>query len=80
MLGLPTWAGSDLLFMCNKSIFPQKGLLWIMESSTGAIPVVPLELAFIIKERRERSSLVNVALARNDLAVFKSNYIFYFDG
>ena len=51
-----------------------------MESSTGAIPVVPLELAFIIKERREMSSLVVLLLARNDLAVFKSNYIFYFDG
>lgn len=50
-----------------------------MESSTGAIPAVPLELAFI-KERREISSLVVLLLARNDLAVFKSNYIFYFDG
>lgn len=50
-----------------------------MESSTGAIPGVPLELAFI-KERREISSLVVLLLARNDLAVFKSNYIFYFDG
>ena len=58
--------------MCSK-------LIIFLESSIGAIPVVPLELAFI-KERREISSLVVLLLARNDLAVFKSNYIFYFDG